>query len=132
MGKIVPAIKVLPRKKMIGRRIVNKILQDATGQEIDFPDVGENDTVSIESKAMIDNKPVTGEFVMPDASIYVFAAGVLKKITAPSDDAFAFAMRDRAASARKYLFNKKKVNPTATPSNRFAGILERYKNLKRK
>lgn len=137
MGKIVRAIKVEPHKKpevckrMKGKRILNKIVQNATGDEIDFPEVDKNEKVSPGDKATINNKPATGEFVMPDGSIYIFSAGKLKKIIPAGED--ALAMIDRTAGTREYLASKRnKANPTATPENRFAGIPDRIKNLKRK
>lgn len=130
MGKIVRAVKVKPlpakrTKKMIGKKIVNKILQDATGEEIEFPEIADNDNIEIGAAAEINKKPASGEFVMPDGRTFVFSNGILKKIVPSKDEALA--------KIRNYLASKRnKTNPTAVPGNRFAGILNRYKESKRK
>lgn len=57
-----------------------KIVQDATGKEIDFPDLADSDTTKVGDKATIDGKPADGEVVMPNGETYVFVAGVLTEV----------------------------------------------------
>ena len=66
--------------KLSGKKIVNVMLQDATGVTIDFPDVAEGETVSIGAKAVIEGSPAEGEYLMPDGNTYVFTAGELSEI----------------------------------------------------
>lgn len=66
--------------KLSGKKIVNVMLQDATGVTIDFPDVAEGETVTIGAKAVIDGSPAEGEYLMPDGNTYVFTAGELSEI----------------------------------------------------
>ncbi|MFL9845129.1 hypothetical protein [Flavobacterium rhizosphaerae] len=96
---------------------MNKIVQDATGDEINFPDVNDSDAATIGDTALINDKPATGEYVMPDGRTFIFRDGKLSKI-----------IEDRSVGAKMYLNQKrKKVNPTAVPGNRAAGILDRVK-----
>lgn len=62
-----------------------KLVQDANGTEIDFPDLAEDDTPSVGDKATVDGSPAEGEHVMPSGETYVFAGGELSEIR-PSED----------------------------------------------
>lgn len=70
--------KVLGKFKTNG--IVNKVVQDAAGTEIDFTDLADDATIEKGQKATVDGKPAEGEFVMPDGITYVFTAGELTEI----------------------------------------------------
>lgn len=58
----------------------NKIVQDATGEEIDFYELAEGDEVVVGSKARIDGSDAEGEKLMPSGETYVFEAGELTEI----------------------------------------------------
>lgn len=58
----------------------NKMVLDATGAEIDFPDLEDDDTPSVGDTATVDGSPADGEHVMPSGETYVFAAGELTEI----------------------------------------------------
>lgn len=64
----------------------NKVVQDANGEEIDFPDLENDDTPSKGDKATIDGSPADGERVMPSGETYVFADGVLDEIKPKEDE----------------------------------------------
>lgn len=135
-----PILKKKGGKKIKGKKVLNKVVQDATAMEIDFTELADNDSISVGQVAEIDGNPATGEYVMPDGSTYKFTAGKLTKII-PELAAAAMAKKViineppdvyRTAGMRKYLDSKKpKPNPTATPDNRFAGILDRYKEAQK-
>lgn len=57
-----------------------KLVQDANGTEIDFPDLAEDDTPSVGDKATIDGSAAEGEHVMPSGETYVFESGELSEI----------------------------------------------------
>ena len=59
---------------------VNKIVQDANGTEIDFPDVADDLDPVVGDKAQVDGKPADGEYVMPNGQKYAFAGGTLETI----------------------------------------------------
>lgn len=65
---------------------VNKIVQDATGQEIDFYELDEDASPSIGDKATIDNSPADGEILMPSGETYVFVSGELTEIKPSEED----------------------------------------------
>ncbi len=60
--------------------IMNKVMQDATGIEIDFIDLPDDAVPKIGAEATIDGEPAQGEYVMPEGETYVFNAGVLSEI----------------------------------------------------
>ncbi|MGV3459911.1 MAG: head maturation protease, ClpP-related [Flavobacterium sp.] len=60
--------------------MMNKIVQDATGIEIDFTDLPDDAVPEIGAEATIDGEPAQGEYVMPEGQTYVFEAGVLSEI----------------------------------------------------
>lgn len=64
----------------------NKIVQDATGTEIDFTDLEEEDTPSVGDKAMVDGENASGDYVMPNGETYVFTDGELTEIKESDDD----------------------------------------------
>jgi len=86
--------------KVLGKfksaHIYNKVVQDATGAEIDFTDLPDDGIVEIGATATVDGAPAEGEYLLPDGSTYVFEAGALTEIVEPEDDAEAPA----AASLR--------------------------------
>jgi len=57
-----------------------KLVQDATGVEIDFPDLADDATVEVGAKGNVDGKPAEGDYTLPDGSVYKFTAGSLTEI----------------------------------------------------
>lgn len=116
-----------PKKATLhGKRVYNRVeLQDATAEAIIFLDVEDVTKVSKRDKAEINGEPAKGDYVMPDGKIFRFVDGRLSKIIPATEEALA--------QMKAYLDSKKlKPNPTATPENRFAGILDRYKEDRRR
>jgi len=64
----------------------NKIVQDATGIEIDFYELEDDATPKVGDKAKVDGKAADGEYVMPSGETYVFANGELTEIKPKEDD----------------------------------------------
>jgi len=71
----------------------NKVIQDATGSEIDFIDLPDDSTIEVGAMATVQGKPAEGEFLLPDGFTYVFTAGELTEIIEPEEDAEAAALR---------------------------------------
>ena len=67
-------------ENMLGLGAQNKMVLDANGAEIDFPDLEDDDTPSVGDSATIDGSPADGEHVMPNGETYVFADGALSEI----------------------------------------------------
>ncbi len=65
---------------------VNKILYDATGTEIDFYELAEDEIADVGSKARIDGKDAEGSYVMTDGATYIFSMGTLTEIVAKAAD----------------------------------------------
>ncbi|MFP9114927.1 Clp protease ClpP [Flavobacterium sp. RHBU_3] len=87
--------------KVLGRfnqpAIFNKLVQDATGAEIDFTDLADADVVEIGATATVDGQPAEGEYLLPDGTTYVFTAGELTDIVEPDP---AAAPAETAAALR--------------------------------
>mgnify|MGYP005993641351 CR=1 FL=1 len=66
--------------------IVNKILQDANGMDIDFVDVAEDAAPVVGDKATVDGSDAKGEYLMPSGETLVFVGGELTEIK-PVEDA---------------------------------------------
>ena len=64
----------------------NKIVQDATGLEIEFINLSEADEVTTEQEARIDNAKASGDYVMPSGEIYKFENGILTTIEESKDE----------------------------------------------
>lgn len=67
-------------KNFLNIKPKNKLVQDANGNEIDFPDLEADDTPSVGDKATIDGAAADGEVLMPSGETYVFTAGELTEI----------------------------------------------------
>ena len=65
---------------------INKILYDATGTEIDFYELGDDEIAEVGSKARVDGKDADGSYVMSDGATYIFVAGELKEIVVKAED----------------------------------------------
>lgn len=69
--------------------IMALVLQDSAGTEINFPDLGEEETPEIGSKAEIDGSPIPdGSYVIPslDNATVVFEGGAVKEIVPESEE----------------------------------------------
>lgn len=58
----------------------NKIVQDATGVEIDFVNLSTEDNIIEGQEAKVDGKKADGEYLMPNGDKYAFENGILKTI----------------------------------------------------
>lgn len=63
-----------------------KMVLTADQKELDFPDLGEDDPIVVDSKATIDGAPAEGEIVLADGRTLVFEAGAVKEIKEASTD----------------------------------------------
>ncbi len=66
--------------------VQNKLLYDATGVEIDFYELADDEIAEVGAKARVDGKDADGSYTMTDGSVYVFVAGELTEIVAPVAD----------------------------------------------
>lgn len=58
----------------------NKVVSTADGKELDFYELGEEDTVKVGDKAYYDGMDADGSFIMPNGETYVFIEGELQEI----------------------------------------------------
>lgn len=66
--------------------IKNIVLQDATGAELEFPDIAEGESPALETKVLIGGAPADGSYLMPDGYTYVCEGGILKEILEPMSE----------------------------------------------
>jgi hypothetical protein len=78
--------------KFKNAHILNKVVQDATGAELDFADLADDATIEVGATATVDGQPAEGEYLLPDGYTYVFTAGELTEIIEPEDDAEVAAL----------------------------------------
>lgn len=83
-----------------GEEVKAKIVQDANGQDIDFPDLEEDATPTVGDRAEIDGVAAEGEYVMPsyENQTFVFTAGELTEIKPAEDDEDAEDSEELAAA----------------------------------
>ena len=67
-------------QNLFTKKIVNIVLQDNNGLEIEFPEVMDGESPAIGDVATVDGQPASGEYLMPDGSTYVFVDGALSEI----------------------------------------------------
>lgn len=81
-------IKALRSFMGIGQDALALVLQDATGVEINFPDLDAGDIPSVGDRAEIDGAPAEGSYVMPqlENSTVVFVDGVVTEILPESEE----------------------------------------------
>lgn len=60
--------------------ITNKHLYDAENNELVFPDLGEDDEITVGAQATLNGEPAEGEIVIQDGRTLVFSAGTLTEI----------------------------------------------------
>lgn len=63
----------------------NKVVSTADGKELDFYELGDEDTVKVGDKAYYDGMDADGSFIMPNGETYVFVAGELQEIQSEDD-----------------------------------------------
>lgn len=95
-------------EKVLGKfkhhNMFNKVIQDATGAEIDFTDLPDDAVIEVGATATLDGKPAEGEFLLPDGFTYVFTAGELTEIIEPEEDAEeAAALRTENKALKRQL-----------------------------
>jgi ATP-dependent Clp protease protease subunit len=66
-------------KKKLGL-VSNKVIQTADGKDLDFYELGDEDTPAVGDKAYYDGMDADGSFIMENGDTYVFIAGVLEEI----------------------------------------------------
>lgn len=62
------------------KKPVAKVVQDATGAELDFGELAEDAAIEVGATATVDGNPADGEYTMPNGEVYVFTAGELTEI----------------------------------------------------
>lgn len=67
-------------KNIFKGNVVNKIVQDANGLEIDFVDLEDDSDVVVGERANIEGAPANGEYIMPSGETYFFTDGTLTEI----------------------------------------------------
>ncbi len=93
--------KVLGKFKSNG--VFNKVIQDATGIEIDFTDLADDAVVEVGAIATVDGTPAEGEYLLPDGYTYVFEAGELTEIIEPEEDTEAASLRAENKNLKRQL-----------------------------
>lgn len=68
------------------KKPANKLIQDATGAELDFTELADGDTIEVGATANIAGSPADGEFTLPDGTVYVFSEGSLTEIREPEGE----------------------------------------------
>jgi len=105
-----------------------KLVQDATGTELDFTDLADDATVEVGAAATVAGAPAEGEYTLPDGSVYVFVTGVLTEIK-PAEDTTDSAAKDaRIAELEAEIVAAKAETTTATTA--LASIRKEVNTLK--
>lgn len=79
--------------KALKGTIKAKIVQAATGEELDFPNLEDHETPEVGAEAKIAGVKAEGEFLMPDGTIYIFVGGVLTEIKLKTTDEDVAALK---------------------------------------
>jgi ATP-dependent Clp protease protease subunit len=83
--------------------VFNKVVQDATGAEIDFTDLPDDAIIEVGATATVDGTAAQGEYMLPDGFTYVFEAGELTEIIEPEEDAEAASLRVENKNLKRQL-----------------------------
>ena len=93
--------------KVLGKfksaHIFNKVVQDATGAELDFTDLADDAVIEVGATATVDGAPAEGEYLLPDGYTYVFEAGELTEIVEPEEDTEAASLRTENKALKRQL-----------------------------
>lgn len=85
-------------KKKLGL-VSNKVIQTADGKDLDFYELGDEDTPAVGDKAYYDGMDADGSFIMENGDTYVFIAGVLEEIQSEDETDTENAENLEAANA---------------------------------
>lgn len=80
MSKFEETLNAIAEKLNIKKKPVALVLQDATGQDVDFYELEDGDTPAVGDKARIDGADAEGEVVMPSGETFVFEGGAVSEI----------------------------------------------------
>lgn len=106
-----------------------KIVQDANGEELDFPDVAPENDPQVGDKATYKGNPAEGEFTMPDGSVYVFTSGELTEIKpAPADNPDVEALKKENADLKAE--NETLKAEAAKQTEAFAKVQKEFTDFK--
>jgi len=93
--------------KVLGKfknaHVFNKVVQDATGAEIDFTDLPDDAVIEVGAIATVDGAPAEGEYLMPDGYTYIFEAGELTEVIEPEEDTEAASLRAENKNLKRQL-----------------------------
>jgi ATP-dependent protease ClpP protease subunit len=89
--------------KFKNAHIFNKVVQDATGIEIDFTDLPDDAIIEVGTMATVDGMPAEGEYLMPDGYTYIFTAGELTEIIEPEEESAPAALRAENKALKRQL-----------------------------
>lgn len=90
--------------------IENKMVADANGEEINFPDIEDDATPDVGDKAEVDGKAIEdGKRVMPDGEIWEFLDGKLDKKT-PKENEDSADDSDEVVDLKQEIVDLKKTN----------------------
>lgn len=83
-------------------QIQNKMIFNANGEEMEFPDVDVNDSPKVGDKIIMDNdSKVSGESLMPNGETYIYANGVLTDIIEAEEEILNTIKRKKDSLNRK-------------------------------
>lgn len=118
-------------QNLFTKKIVNIVLQDANGVEVDFPEVMEGESPAIGSVANIDGQPAEGEYLMPDGSTYVFASGSLTEIKEADSSSIEIELEDlKQKLAEKEAELQASAEKIALQEDQIVNIVKEVKELK--
>ena len=88
----------------------NKVVQDASGAEIDFYELEEDATPAVGDKARINDADATGEHVMPNGETYIFEDGTLTEIRAEETEEEIEELKEEIEELKEELQQAKAKN----------------------
>lgn len=94
-------------------KTANKLVQDATGAELDFGELADDAVIEVGATATVDGKPAEGEYTLPDETVYVFEAGVLTEIRPVEEETDLDAANARIAELEEQLATETAAKVTA-------------------
>tara|TARA_B110001450_G_scaffold253760_1_gene277829 strand:+ start:42 stop:1157 length:1116 start_codon:yes stop_codon:yes gene_type:complete len=73
-------------KAFLDPKVKNKLIQDATGVELDFTALTDEQTPAVGDLATVDGVAAEGEYLLPSGETYVFAEGALTEIKTAEEE----------------------------------------------
>jgi ATP-dependent Clp protease, protease subunit len=118
------------------QKVTNKMVTDANGVMIDFPDVAEDAEPQIGDVATMEGQPVNGEHVMPDGRTFVFTDGALTEIVEAEQDEELEAVKKERDELKEQLAQANKDAETAKSeetkmAEELDAIFKEFTNLKK-